>query len=55
MVDRVPGKVIFSHQGKPVVVCGKGLLRILRLIDDSSGEDVLPLPKFRVRFSGLIK
>jgi len=55
IVDRVPGKVIFSHQGKPVIVCGKGLLRIQRLIDDSSGEDVLPLSKFRVRFTGLIK
>ncbi|HQV76753.1 MAG: methionyl-tRNA formyltransferase [Flavobacteriales bacterium] len=52
VVDRSPGKVIFSHQGKPVVVCGKGLLRILRLIDDPSRADALPLPKFRVRFKG---
>ncbi|ANN66775.1 methionyl-tRNA formyltransferase [Bordetella bronchialis] len=49
--NRVAGKVIFIDDGRPVVVCGQGLLRILRCVADDSGTSVLPLPKFRVRFS----
>lgn len=49
--NRVCGKVIFSRDSKPVVVCGKGLLRIDELTDDE-GESLLPLRRFRVRFKG---
>jgi methionyl-tRNA formyltransferase len=48
--DRAPGKVIFVQDGRPVVVCGSGLLRILDLRDDATGESLLPLRKFRSRF-----
>jgi methionyl-tRNA formyltransferase len=49
--NRTPGKVIFMEQGKPVVVCGEGLLCIEALVDDETGAALLPLKKFRVRFS----
>ncbi|MGI9235416.1 MAG: formyltransferase family protein [Woeseiaceae bacterium] len=49
--NRVPGKVIFVQHGCPVIVCGKGLLRVKGLEDADSGESLLPLPRFRTRFS----
>lgn len=48
--NRVPGKVIFMRERKPVVVCGSGLLRIDTLVDDADGRSLLPLAKFRTRF-----
>jgi len=47
---RNPGKIIFVRDGRPVVVCGKGLLRIDRAILDETRESVLPLQRFRSRF-----
>lgn len=52
IANRTAGKVIFSVEGDPVVVCGRGLLRILRLTEDASGSDLLPLGRFRTRFGG---
>lgn len=49
--NRTPGKVIFMQGGKPVVVCGTGTLRIDAL-NDEQGRDLLPLPRFRMRFAG---
>jgi methionyl-tRNA formyltransferase len=49
--NRTPGKVIFIRDSKPVVVCGKGLLRIDEVRDDQ-GLVLLPLPRFRMRFKG---
>ncbi len=49
--NRTPGKTIFLREGKPVVVCGRGLLWIRRLVEDSTGTELLPLRKFRVRFA----
>ena len=49
--NRVPGKVIFVQHGCPVVVCGTGLLRLKRLEAADSGESLLPLARFRTRFS----
>lgn len=46
--NRTPGKVIFIERGKPVVVCGEGLLRIEKILDQNNVE--YHLPKFRVRF-----
>jgi methionyl-tRNA formyltransferase len=48
--NRVPGKVIFIRDNQPFVVCGSGLLKITRLVDDGSGQNMLPLKKFRTRF-----
>jgi len=47
---RQVGKVIFIEDGYPVVVCGKGLIKLLSIKDDSSKLDMLPLQNFRVRF-----
>ncbi|MBX7220118.1 MAG: methionyl-tRNA formyltransferase [Blastocatellia bacterium] len=47
--NRTPGKVIFMRQGKPVVVCGQGLLLIRELVDNQTNASLLPLPRFRVR------
>lgn len=45
--DRRPGKTLFVRDGCPVVICGRGLLR---LTDVRSGDSVLPLP-LRTRFA----
>jgi methionyl-tRNA formyltransferase len=46
--NRVSGKVIFMENGKPVVVCGKGLIKINQMHDDK-GENY-QLKKSRIRF-----
>lgn len=51
VANRSPGKVIFLDQQLPVVVCGQGLLKITEAVDDSSGETILPLKKFRSKFT----
>ena len=47
--NRIPGKVIFVEDSKPIVVCGKGLLKIDEM-RDARGISMLPLPKYRMRF-----
>ena len=49
--NRSPGKVIFVEAGRPVVVCGTGLLTIVDLVDAEAYTSLLPLQVFRVRFS----
>jgi len=49
--NRDPGKVIFVRDGNPIVVCGRGLLKIKRLVHDGTDKSALPLKKFRSRFS----
>jgi len=48
--NRTPGKVLFMSENKPVVVCGKGLLKISHIIDDHTRKSLLPFSKFRLRF-----
>jgi methionyl-tRNA formyltransferase len=48
--DRNIGKVIFKQDGKPVVVCGSGLIKIDQLIENDTKESVFPLRRFRTRF-----
>lgn len=48
--NRSPGKVIFVREQYPIVVCGVGLLRVRTLVDDETGQSLLPLAKFRTRF-----
>ncbi|MCA1060853.1 hypothetical protein LCL96_18215 [Rossellomorea aquimaris] len=47
--NRDIGKVLFISNGHPVVVCGKGLLKIIEAYD-SNKKSVLPLKNFRSRF-----
>jgi methionyl-tRNA formyltransferase len=49
--NRTVGKVIFVEDGLPVVVCKTGLLKITACVADDSRETLLPLAKFRVRFT----
>lgn len=49
--NRTPGKVIRIDDGLPVIVCGSGLLRIGELTDATTGASLLPLARFRSRFS----
>ena len=43
------GKVIFMEEGLPVVVCGRGLIKINTMIEDSHKQPVIHIP-FRSRF-----
>ena len=43
------GKVIFVKDRKPVIICGKGLLKITQAIYDDSQSSALPFPSFRIR------
>ncbi len=47
--NRTPGKVIFVKNSKPVIVCGKGLIRILKANYSNTNESLLPLKSFRLR------
>lgn len=49
--NRAPGKVIWMDGASPVVVCGEGLLKIVRLRADDTGASMLPISKFRSRFA----
>ena len=44
------GKILFRENGLPIVVCGKGLIKITEMSDDITGQSLLPLQKFRLRF-----
>jgi len=50
--NRVAGKIIFLSNGFPVVVCGKGLLKITEMTDNA-GNSLIPFKKMRVKFSNL--
>ena len=49
--NRKSGKVIFIVDNCPIVVCGKGLLMIEELVSFDKRQSLLPLQKFRTRFS----
>ena len=42
------GKIIFL-EGYPVVICGKGLLKIKEAVWDDNGVSAIPFKKFRIR------
>ena len=48
IVNRTPGKVIFIEEGNPIIVCGKGLLKIKEM--KSLESKIIQLSKFRTRF-----
>lgn len=50
IVNRDEGKIIFMKEGRPVVVCGKGLLRIRDAVFLETRESIFPMKKFRIRF-----
>lgn len=48
--NRQPGKVILIKDGKPVVVCRQGLIKIDKGYYNETGKSFLPLTSFRTRF-----
>ncbi|MBV8660648.1 MAG: methionyl-tRNA formyltransferase [Candidatus Dependentiae bacterium] len=50
--NRDCGKVLFVSNGTPVVICGKGLLKITEAYVEVNGKltSFLPVSKFRIRF-----
>ena len=48
--NRAVGKVIFVKDNCPVIVCGKGLLRLTVAKNANTKENILPLSKFRLKF-----
>jgi len=48
--NRDVGKVIFVESGLPTVVCGKGLIKITKLLSDNEKLELLPIKKFRLKF-----
>jgi methionyl-tRNA formyltransferase len=51
--NRSYGKVLFVSEGKPVVICGKGMLKIIEahIVEDGKKIPLFPIPKFRIRFT----
>lgn len=48
--NRTVGKVIFVKDNCPIIVCGKGLLRLTAAKNVNTKENILPLSKFRLKF-----
>ena len=50
--NRHYGKVLFVSEGKPVAICGKGMLKITEAYIEEDGTQIpfFPLSKFRIRF-----
>jgi methionyl-tRNA formyltransferase len=51
IVNRDVGKVIFVKNKFPVIVCGSGLIKLLKVVDDRTQENLLPFKNFRVRLT----
>ncbi|MSR16153.1 MAG: hypothetical protein EXR86_16735 [Gammaproteobacteria bacterium] len=49
--NRMPGKIFRVEGGFPIVVCGRGLLRLDRIVTEGTAMSVLPWPKLRTRFT----
>jgi len=50
--NRDVGKVIFTKDKYPVIVCGKGLIKLKKVIDDKTQDNLLPFKNFRIRLTG---
>lgn len=48
------GKVIYNLDNKPVIVCGKGLLVVLKVVGEDSKELDLPFKFFRTKLSNKV-
>jgi len=51
--NRHYGKVLFVSEGKPVAICGKGMLKITEAYIEEDAQKIpfFPLSKFRMRFT----
>jgi methionyl-tRNA formyltransferase len=48
--NRKPGKVFSIENGEPIVVCGKGMLKIKKTVFEETKQSALPLRSLRSRF-----
>lgn len=48
--NRKSGKIIFTEENNPIIVCGTGLIKITNITKEDAHINILPLPKFRTRF-----
>ena len=37
--NRTPGKLIFYKDNYPIVVCGQGLIKIMKIVNSKNGEN----------------
>lgn len=51
IVNRDTGKVIFVKDKFPIIVCGSGLLKLKKAINDKTTESVIPFKNFRIRLT----
>ena len=51
--NRSVGKIIFVKDEYPIIVCGSGLLKLLKVVDDQTQESLLPFQNFRLRLTGV--
>ena len=49
--NNYPGKVIIIDNDEPIVLCGVGAIKVISACYESDGASILPLKKFRSRFS----
>ena len=49
--NRSVGKIIYVRDQHPVIVCKTGLIKLLKIIDDKTKENLLPFKKFRIRLT----
>jgi methionyl-tRNA formyltransferase len=49
--DKHVGKIIEKRNGKPIVICGRGLLQIDDAVVDETGMDAVPTLRLRTRFT----
>ena len=46
------GKVVFIEKKLPVIICRQGLLKLKHVINDESGQSILPFKRFRIKIKG---
>lgn len=49
--NRIIGKNIFLMNGYPVIVCGRGLLKVTSAVYEDGQESIFPLKNFRIKLS----
>ena len=48
--NRKVGKVILKENDLPIVVCGKGLVKLRKIMDDKKTANLIPFKKLRIKF-----
>jgi len=51
IINRTPGKILEIENGLPTVVCGKGLIRLLRFAEDNEGSKEFLISSIKSKFN----